>query len=665
MKKFVSIILTMLLVLPMMAGVRSEEEAAALAADVLSQSLSANGPRRVVDKKEMRLAFRRMKNQGEEPALYAYNDATTGWAVISADDRTLDVLCYSDEGQIDEATMNPSLRWWLSRFVEEISSVTDQTAYAAPARVANATTVTGIAPLLGNIAYDQEAPYNNDCPMDEYNGKRCMTGCVATAAAMIMRYYKFPTQGVGSHSYTWEDCISYAGDDCQKSISKQLSVDFGATTYNWDLIRETYTSKSGTAAEKAEIAKLMYHCGVACEMGYASTASGAYTDDMAKGLKNYFGYTYTKVYDQYRDRTATTTVLIGVINADLEAKHPVLIGGVDTNDGGHEFVCDGRDTQNRFHINWGWNGASNCYTALTSLAPENTSYNFNKYLDLVAGLQPNDISETGVTMSPVSLTLDINATAALTATVSPANTPYTTVKWTSDDPTIASVDEDGKVRGVSHGVTTIRVTTTHLGLRASCTVTVTDKEVSYQYLTDTIVATDLAATTTGYIAFSGLNKPSGAVYAGKTARSADGAITIRTKNSDSGIFATVSPGVLESVKVVWGTGTVEERGIKVCGAAAPFASPADLFNATSAGSINYPATTCSLSAENSYMGLCAIGGVVYADKILITWRVPTTPTGVDAPLQLSPKGEGKVLRDGKVVIERGSNQYTILGQKIR
>ena len=45
-----------------------------------------------------------------------------------------------------------------------------------------------VGPLLGDIMYSQGTPYNDLCPI--INGGRAVTGCVATAMAQVMRYWR-------------------------------------------------------------------------------------------------------------------------------------------------------------------------------------------------------------------------------------------------------------------------------------------------------------------------------------------------------------------------------------------------------------------------------------------------------------------------------------------
>ena len=85
------------------------------------------------------------------------------------------------------------------------------------------------------------------------------------------------------------------------------------------------------------------------------------------------------------------------------------------------------------------------------------------------------ISVTGIELDKTELTLNIDGTAALKATVLPANATTPTISWSSDKPEIASVDQIGNVTGIAPGVAVITATTLDGGKTASCTVTVTEE----------------------------------------------------------------------------------------------------------------------------------------------------------------------------------------------
>lgn len=81
------------------------------------------------------------------------------------------------------------------------------------------------------------------------------------------------------------------------------------------------------------------------------------------------------------------------------------------------------------------------------------------------------ILETAISVDPTELTVYYDEFETITATVEPSNASYKTVTWSSADETIATVDENGKVKGVGLGSTNITATSKN-GLTAKCKVTV-------------------------------------------------------------------------------------------------------------------------------------------------------------------------------------------------
>ena len=79
---------------------------------------------------------------------------------------------------------------------------------------------------------------------------------------------------------------------------------------------------------------------------------------------------------------------------------------------------------------------------------------------------------TEVTLSQSILTLDVGDTATLAATVTPTNATNQNVTWESSNPSVATVDESGKVTAVASGEATITVTTADGSKTANCDVTV-------------------------------------------------------------------------------------------------------------------------------------------------------------------------------------------------
>lgn len=263
---------------------------------------------------------------------------------------------------------------YLSKHPEEFASSTSvQESRISGTKSANL--ATSVAPLLGRIQWNQDSPYNNLCPIiNASTGERAATGCVATAMAQVMRYYKWPARGAGSNQYTYSNNTLY--------------LDFSQTVFDWNNMTETYSATS-TQAQNDAVATLMYNCGVAVKMSYGPSSS-AYSNDMALALINNFGYD-PKL--QYANRNYyTKTEWQDLLKTDLDALRPILYGG-NSDSGGHQFVCDGYDTNNLFHINWGWGGQADGYFEISALNPESVGIGggngggFNYNQDMVYGVQ--------------------------------------------------------------------------------------------------------------------------------------------------------------------------------------------------------------------------------------------------------------------------------------
>ena len=300
--------------------------------------------------------------------LYIFN-ANPGFVVMAADDRVQPILGYSLTGTFVTDDMPDNVRGWLQGYDDEIQAAIDHRLSASSetaqkwhdlengVRAPRAVTV--VDPLI-QTRWGQGSPYNNYCPSG------CVTGCVATAMAQVMRYWNYPTRGIGSHDYQYG---SYG----------HISADFGATTYDWANMTNSYSSSS-TEVQRQAVAKLMSHCGVSVEMQYGpESGSNILRSSISMGL--YFNYSANYIEkSKYPNESDWVTTL----KQELDASRPILYAGSGT--GGHAFVCDGYDNSDMFHFNWGWNGGSDGYFALSSLTPGN--YNFSYDQNAVINIQP-------------------------------------------------------------------------------------------------------------------------------------------------------------------------------------------------------------------------------------------------------------------------------------
>ena len=344
---------------------RTPEQAACVASEFLS-SKSTPAVRRMqqAEKAEavtapVEIAYTQMQVDNE-PAVYVFN-GEDGFVLVSAEDDARAVLGYSDTGRFDATDMPENMQFWLQMYADELARYeankpvlkAGQVSMHRAKRAATDSYPT-ITPILGDVEWGQDEPYNNLCPT--VGGERSVTGCVATAISQIMYVHKYPTKGTGSKTYTTE------------SHGLQLNVNFGATTYDWGNMLPYYKNNYNSTQANA-VATLMYHVGVAADMDYDPDGSGAISSAALAAITEYFGYNKS-IHVLPKDFMKEETVL-QTVASDLQEGRPVYISGSTVNQEGHAFVCDGMQSDGYLHINWGWNGSGNGYFALSALDPEN------------------------------------------------------------------------------------------------------------------------------------------------------------------------------------------------------------------------------------------------------------------------------------------------------
>lgn len=311
-------------------------------------------------------------------AYYAVNTGY-GFVLVSSDTHMPEVLGYSDGSDFCVDSLPPAFRYWLDCYDDDAAAL--DTTYTGPQRAA--IFPDSQTPLL-TCTWNQSSPFNDMAPLYDAT-HHAAAGCVATAMAQVMYAYKYPAQGTGSYSYLWTS-------KRDANLSATLSADFGATTYHWDAMLDSYSGTT-TAESRSAVATLLYHCGVSVDMGYdcnSSHESGAVTSKVPKSLATYFGYDPN--YQFIRKDIYPVDSLNLLIRAELRRQHPVLVSG-SNDQGGHAFVCDGYNRDGYFHINWGWGGKSNGYFLLSALNPGQqgiggTTKGYNKGTTFYVGLQP-------------------------------------------------------------------------------------------------------------------------------------------------------------------------------------------------------------------------------------------------------------------------------------
>ena len=310
-----------------------------------------------------------------------------GFAIVSGDDDMPEIVGYADHGTYDANNMPAAMAAFLNNYRATIeamkqgnASAIKNIAEAKALRANNTRATTAVSPLLDDIKWNQSEPYNNMCP--KYDGTNLSaTGCVATAMAQVMMYWKYPKElKADINKYeTYTHKLPVAGESKGQK-------------YDWDNLLPTYTNNNYTQTQADAVAKLMLHCGKAVEMDYGEESGANVTPGR---LAKYFGYDSDLMLDLMRS-CFTLAEWTAIIDKELQAKRPILYSGRTTN-GGHQFVCDGSDGNGLYHINWGWGGYQDGYFDITILNPGqggigagNVTDGYNRNCDMIIGIQPDN-----------------------------------------------------------------------------------------------------------------------------------------------------------------------------------------------------------------------------------------------------------------------------------
>ena len=305
-------------------------------------------------------------------AYYVFNNDAGGFVIIAGDDAVTPVLGYTSAGSFDAENLPDGLKDLLKSYERQIAALGDN--YVAN-RTATRAGFTG-EKLLKTAEWNQYAPFN------KYTPNNYVTGCVATAGAIVMKHHGYPAKGTGSHSYTWN--------------GKTLTANF-EHDYDWASMPAKYDGTNDAAFDG--VARLMADLGVAVEMQYAKNGSGAYIGNMISALQTYFGYSklthLAYIYDM--EAEAWNAKLRG----EIDANRPILYSASDASAGGHSFIIDGYKDES-FSVNWGWGGYCNGFYQIGALNPESegrpTGDKYNMGQTAVIGLQPSDGTEKISTM---------------------------------------------------------------------------------------------------------------------------------------------------------------------------------------------------------------------------------------------------------------------------
>ena len=307
---------------------------------------------------------------------YIFDDGGC-FVIVSGDDCAQAVLAYGD-GTLDMRKLPCNTQWMLDHYKQQMEWL-----YAHPdARMEPSfTSRTVVEPLLP-CTWSQGTPYYDQCP--KYHGEYCATGCIATAMAQVMYYWKYPDALPDLPAYT--------------SRTYRIPVPaLPGTTLDWDSMLDGYYFRHYTTAQGEAVATLMRYCGQGSSMDYGTDGSGSYGWNQLVGMQ-VFGYNLSARQLHRDDYSADEWNALML--QDLAEGIPILYTGTGEV-GGHAYVIDGFDGS-MYHINWGWEGTCDGYFALDAFSPRDWDFSYDQemlhrlYPEIYNYSGPYDLEVAGV-----------------------------------------------------------------------------------------------------------------------------------------------------------------------------------------------------------------------------------------------------------------------------
>jgi len=350
--------------------------------------------------------------QGDETFHVVYLEPS-GFVIVPADDGVEPIIAFSAEGEYDPSPDSPlnalivgdipervhAARWRHQMKMGDPEADARESAaredwqilMAADPVLGGTSLITDVrrAPLVQS-KWDQTtvrsgtsrlACYNYYTPPNAAGStSNYPAGCVATAMSQLMRFYKYPTGALAPMTFS----IRVNGaSQTRATVSLPLS---------WDNMPLAPNSTATTLEQRQLIGGVLHDSGLSVNMQYASGGSGASLYTTATQLVKTWGYKNAIYFGGYA--TSMTGDIQTMLNTNLDANCPVLLGIDSSGASGHAIVCDGYGLSGStwyHHLNMGWSGASDMWYNLPNV--DSGYYTFNRLNSIVYNIFPQGSGE--------------------------------------------------------------------------------------------------------------------------------------------------------------------------------------------------------------------------------------------------------------------------------
>lgn len=308
--------------------------------------------------------------------------------ILSGSKACLPVLAYTDSpvetSVFKDEDIPPGLKTLLNEYEEQINlcfenndiKLTYQLQWEniQTNKLKSSTSNVMVAPLLTS-SWGQSTTSDSSKVCNAYNyyvtetssncatcSQKCPAGCVAVAMAQIIYYWKNP-----------------------------VILPTRIEQYDWCNMADKLTiSSKNYIKERNAIARLIRDCGIASKTNYCSSGcqTGAKLTNAKDALIGAFGY--SNEADLQRRLWHRDSDWKSRMKGNLHQGRPILYAGFNSNSG-HAFVCDGYDSNDYFHFNWGWSGKyDNYWFTIDNLSPGS---NYNSRQQAIFYIHPQNIND--------------------------------------------------------------------------------------------------------------------------------------------------------------------------------------------------------------------------------------------------------------------------------
>ena len=276
------------------------------------------------------------RSVAEAPAYHLFvSKEEQRFVIVSGESQMNEVVGYGKLSTGDVNALPPQVHALLQQYTETVRQVRSgqQPAASLPKSLKRYVT-----PLV-TAQWGQSYPYNSKTPV--INGKPTYTGCVATAAAQFLYFYKWPKQRPALY-------VRKAGDGDEADTSP---------TYLWEAMKDTREQVKDFRSVHA-VGRLLVDVGKAIRITFGTQASPSNIEYTLDALQNDFGYTTRLLH---RDRMQADEFREAIMQ-ELSDGYPVMVCG-----GIHAFIYDGYDRRGFIHANFGWDGQGDGYYDINTI----------------------------------------------------------------------------------------------------------------------------------------------------------------------------------------------------------------------------------------------------------------------------------------------------------